>query len=501
MLNPCDARLQCKRIAVAMLLLAALPGAPCAADTKTFVPDGRLRPDDYTILMAVDARRPSALVPLHAGGHGKFPLTHWTAANQLLEWDVDVPCEDAYAVNVLVRHQDRQTLRLEVEAAAEHATGTLAADMHAWTRLPLDAALHLPAGKCRIALRANAEGPTATFQASVFSLELVRPPVRARLHAAALELRADTTWMQRCRYGLMCHWTSQSQPRSGAPLPYAEAVERFNVERFAQQAADTGAGFVVFTTAHAQQYFPAPLAALHGILPGRTANRDLVADLAAALGRHNIRLILYYHLGAASDPQWLAASGFWETDTRAFFDHWTAIVGEAGHRYGKRLAGWWFDDGAVTYYYRSAPWQRLATAAKAGYPARLVAFNPWDLPPPTEFHDLFCGEGFGDPSVGGLLRAGGDGHFHGGTYDGLQASACLITERDWGHFTLDRPIAPPRWNAPQLAALLNGFVACKNVPIFNLEITQDGQLSPATVEVFARAAKTLDQRPGERQNP
>jgi len=368
------------------------------------------------------------------------------------------------------------------------------ASLRGWTWRTLDGLLRLPAGQQRVLLRARSPDDTNSFNASVFSIELVRPAVRERLHLAALKLRSDTRWFQKCRYGLMCHWTSESFPRHGKCKPYDQAVREFDVEGFAGQVQQTGAGFVVFTTSHAQHFFPAPLESLDQVLPGRTARRDLVADLADALGRRGVKLFLYYHLGASSDPAWLKATGFWETDTSRLFNNWTAMISEAGQRYGDRLAGWWFDDGAISYYYRSAPWERLATAAKAGHPRRLVAFNPWELPSPTEFQDYFCGEGNADPGTGGLVAIGGNGRISSGPHQGLQACATLITEHDWVHARKDTEIGPPKWNAPQLAALLREFISRKNVPIFNLEIYQEGALSPKSVELFRQAATQLPPR-------
>ena len=96
-------------------------------------------------------------------------------------------------------------------------------------------------------------------------------------------------------------------------------------------------------------------------------------------------------------PDWLKASGFWETDTTKFFNNWKSIIAEAGERYGDKLAGWWFDDGTTNYYYRSAPWESLAKAAKAGNPQRLVSFNAWEMNNPTRFHDYCTGEACYDP--------------------------------------------------------------------------------------------------------
>ncbi|MFO1524106.1 MAG: hypothetical protein U1G05_19190 [Kiritimatiellia bacterium] len=43
-------------------------------------------------------------------------------------------------------------------------------------------------------------------------------------------------------------------------------MDAFDAEAFAERMARTGAGFVVFTTSHAEQMFPAPLASLDAVL-------------------------------------------------------------------------------------------------------------------------------------------------------------------------------------------------------------------------------------------
>ncbi len=460
-----------------------------SASSNSFVPDFKIKEDDYTVLMAADATQPPGVKLFQAGAHGKFHVTDWTRPEQHFHWDVMVPHEDTYALNVLMRQHGNQPLIVEVSGAGQTLNNTVPTTTPGWTRYALGGTLRLPSGQQRLMLRAHAINETNSFNASVLSIELVRPAVREQLHAAAMKLRADTRWFQECRYGLMCHWTSQSFPRCGERKPYADAVQDFDVERFASQVKETGAGFVVFTTSHAQHFFPAPLKSLDGILAGRTAKRDLVAELAEALQQRGVRLFLYYHLGASSDPAWLDATGFWETDTSRLFTHWIAMIEEIGLRYGNKLAGWWFDDGAVNYYYRSAPWQRLATAAKAGHPGRLVAFNPWELPSPTEFQDYYCGEGNADPTVQGGLKPFDHGHISGGAYAGLQASAALLMEDDWLHTKRDTEIGLPRQTVSQLADLLGRFAVLKNVPILNCEIYQEGSLSPTTVQLIQAAAR------------
>jgi len=455
-------------------------------------PGFRIEPHDYTVLMAVDAKLSDGLKPFQPGGHGKFFVQGWRRPEQTASWRVAAAEAADYAAQVLVCRQSGAPLRIEVACGGDRLAATLAPEALRWQRVPLAGLLRLGPGPAEITLRLSAADGADSFDAQVHAVELVRPAVREALHERALRLRADTTWFQQAQYGIMVHWTSESVPLCGTPKPYGQAVAAFDVEAFAEQMKQTGAGFVVFTTSHAFQYFPAPLASLDKILPGRTSARDLVADLSDALARRGLKLMLYYHLGAGSDAAWLKASGFREADATRFFDNWQAIISEVGERYGDKVAGWWFDDGAVTYYGRSAPWERLCRSAKAGFPQRLVGFNAWELNSPTEFQDFFTGEGFQEPQgYNRLLTPACNGRYASGTHQGLQASATLIAEREWVHTRRDTPPSGPTWDVRELTGLLKAFGALKNVPIFNLEITQDGQLSPQSLELFKAAAANL----------
>jgi hypothetical protein len=473
-----------------MLLLIAPPMGHAASPNR-FVPDFQVRPDDYTILMAVDGQLSDGLTAYQPASHGKFYVEGWKHNRQIATWRVTVPAAADYAVRVSLSCRSAGPLRIEVSAGHSWASAVYKANGGRWMRQELNGLLHLPAGVQEITLRLISNAGAGDFDARVQSVELVQPLVRRNLHEAALKLRADTRWFQQAKYGFMFTWTSQTFPRQGDPKPYADAVRDFNVEALADQVHQAGAGFVVMATSHAFQYFPAPIQALDNILPGRTSQRDLVADLADALTKRGIRLMLYYHLGASDDPEWLNACGFWETDTHKFFGNWQSIIGEAGRRYGKKLAGWWFDDGAISYYYRNAPWEQLTRTAKEGNPQRLVGYNSWVLPSATEFQDFHCGENDADPTGAGALAVGGNGRYTAGPYLGLQAAATLVTESDWGHFAKDSPIANPRWSAPAMAGILRNFSARSNVPIFNLEIYQDGTLSPASIAMFHAARNIL----------
>jgi len=361
-------------------------------------------------------------------------------------------------------------------------------ERYRWRRQTFPGVLRLKPGPQTITLGAADVAGNGNFDLALWSIELVKPGVHERLHTAALRQRVDPSEFRKLRYGFMVHWTPESWPRHGERKPYGEAVRDFDVEGFADQVKQAGGGFVFLVTAHALQYLPAPIKALDRILPGRTTSRDLIADLAAALNRRGIRLMLYYHLGASADPEWLKATGFWDADTTRFWNNWESIVTELGTRYGDRVGGWWFDDGTVNYYYRSPDWERLNKAAHAGNANRMVAFNRWLWPAATEFQDFDDCEMCMDSTGNGWLAEGGDGRSTDGQAAGFPAAATLITEGDWLHGKKDTDVGPPRWTAEQMRRYLRDFLSRKSVPIFNLEIYQEGRVSQATVEMFAKAA-------------
>ena len=457
-----------------------------------FVSDNVIKPDDYTVLVAQDGMLSEGIKPVQKEDHRKFHVGGWKNSTQQISWEVTVPSAGNYEVNVLLEHKSPEPFIVEV-LSGNFVTSRIS-DFSAtqqWSRLRLNGTLRLIEGKQTIVLKMKPCRLDEEFDVSVYSIELVLPEVRERLSKAAMSVRSDCEWFRKAKYGLMFHWVPGVFPKSGDPKPYAEAVRDFNVSAFVDQVVQTGAGFVTITTSHGRHYFPAPLKSLDSILPGRTAQRDLISDLADALGKHGIKLMLYYHLGANSDPEWQTATGFWDPDTDRFFGNWMKMMTEIGNRYGDKVAGFWFDDGSMNYSFRSPSWEALARAAKAGYPQRIIAFNPWVHPSPTEFQDYYTGEMNWDPTVQGTLHYGDNGIISEGLYKGLQASSALIMEDDWAHSIKNTEIPPPGIDAEKLARTIQQFGALKNVPMFNLEIYEDGTMSPKTINVFRDACKLL----------
>jgi Alpha-L-fucosidase len=189
----------------------------------------------------------------------------------------------------------------------------------------------------------------------VFAIEIVRPAALSKMGRDARHLKSSTDWMVQGKYGIMIHWVPESYSLYGdtpAWKRYEQAVNQFDVEAFADMVGKTGAAWVVFTTTHGKYFFPGPLHTLDAVLPGRTCHRDLIGEIADALERRHIRLMLYFHPGPGptEDPEWARAAGISPVDDAKNIDIMLRMYREIGHRYGTRLAGWFIDGGSAYYW-------------------------------------------------------------------------------------------------------------------------------------------------------
>ena len=443
-----------------------------------------LNAQDRTVLMGAFAESTGALKIADVGLGKVGWIENWKTESQSLTWTIAVPFPAEYRLSALAEGP-AEGAEITIEVAGRATTVSFGRD---WDRIAAGV-FSLPAGQQTIIVRSPSHPTIAKF----FSLEFVRPPIAARLSSEAATLAAGTAWLIADRYGLMFHWTSQTKPRHGIAKSYQQAVQDFDVEQFANSVQLTGARHVVFTTSHAEFYFPAPNEIIDSILPGRTCKRDLVGELADALAARGIKLLLYYHPGH-DDLAWWTRTHFAENDKAAFFNQWCSIVSSIGRRYGKRVAGFWFDDAIFTYYPFNPPWQAMTKAAKTGNPERLVIYNSWILPRVSEFYEVFAGEASFSRDVingYGYLPIGASGKFVAGPQKGLQGHITTVLEADWGHFQTDTPIGPLRFSPETMLAKIRDCIARKNVPSFDLEIYQDGSVAPEAVEMFKTVRAAL----------
>lgn len=458
-------------ICASALLALAAPTAKAAALT----------------LHATHAREHPGLKVFQASAFAAFHLSGELAEAPMLRWNLQIPETGNYRIRVLARCEGGGIFPRIRTSTGEESTGA-APLPRSWDRLeagvlPLTRGLNL--------IELHFKGPARPEgRVDVQALELSRAEESERDEKRATAARADARWLRQAGFGVMLHWTRESAAFNGTAKPYARAVAELDTAALARRLGPTGAGFVVFTTAHAYQDFPAPLASLEAALPGRTTKRDLVADLATALKQQGMSLMLYHNPGTAQDAAWTKAGGLAEPEGGRQFELWRAIIKEAGDRYGEQLAGWWFDDGATRLYPRNAPWESLHRAARAGHPARLVGFNPWEFASVTDWQDFDCGEGLRDPrGREGRLPANGDGIYRSSSRKGQQATACVMLEDGWLHRESGRLPSPPTWSEAGLRDFLSRSRQSGLVPILNLKITQEGLMNDASLELVRRAAQ------------
>jgi hypothetical protein len=444
-----------------------------------------IRTDDSTILMGVDAVRQGGIKPIDMGPGKTGWVESWSSENESLTWTAHTAREGKYTVSAIL---ESSGVDCAVEVSVDSERLNAPCGKRRWNKVTLGT-VQLAAGSRRIQFRSTGSTPLGKF----FSLELVTPDAEANLARLSQEQASSTDWMVAAKYGLMFHWTSQSKPREGAPKPYCDAVHDFDVNRFADMVSQMGAGFVVFTTSHAGFYFPGPAPAIDAILPGRTCQRDLVRDLARALGTHNIKLELYFHPGHDDNNWWLRTH--FNEDKAAYFDLWCKIISQIGQQYGDQLAGFWFDDAAFTYYPFNAPWQKMTAAAKTGNANRVIAYNSWILPKLNDFYEVFAGENtFSTQMIDGddFLPIGGTGRFTGGPQQGLQGQITAIVNGDWGHFKTDASIDPPQYSADVMVEKIEDSMRRRNVPLLDVEVYQDGTISLETFQMFQAVSREIN---------
>lgn len=306
---------------------------------------------------------------------------------------------------------------------------------------------------------------------------------------------ANTDWMDG-NFGISIHWTAQSVPLHGAPKTYEQAVADFDVPSFVKTLKEINAKHLIFITSHGKPNLPMPNPVLDMFLPGLTTSRDLLGELAEALEKAEIDLIVYYnHCCARKNIEWKRRIGYAEGNLDLFAARICMIVEYIARRYGKRIKGWWFDscyeldDSCPTEKRVSTdlngwrfPWEALTEAAKTGNPNAAVAYNSGENRNHlyTSHQDYSAGE-ITDLSS---LPAGpydsftqGDLHTH--------RWFCADLKR-WVHNVPETPFAHPRFEDKELEAFLNSYLERGAMMTLNVEIDQDGILNPETLAQIRR---------------
>jgi hypothetical protein len=311
--------------------------------------------------------------------------------------------------------------------------------------------------------------------------------------------RADARWFAACPFGVSTHWTALSQAVHPADWrPFPETVAKFNVERFADRIADSGASYLIFTSCHALQWLAGPCEAIERVLAGRTNKRDMVGELARACRQRNVHLILYYNHSCnhGDDPDWEHAVGYHESDKSRLVSNLFGIVRELGQRHGELVKAWWFDScssldnhgpkwgkTAIPEEYRF-PWIEWVAAAKSGYAERLVTLSPGMMRyyMYTDHQDYEWGEA-------NDLIAVPAAQF---TPDGLQAHRWVCLDNTgWVHSGYNQGLAPARFVLEHLVQYVQ-TAHRYSVPVtFNIDVDRNGEFLPETIQLLKEIRKQV----------
>ncbi len=309
------------------------------------------------------------------------------------------------------------------------------------------------------------------------------------LPASAQERAA---WMKQARWGVMTHflaeWIAPEAHRSVEA--WNQLIDNFDAEGLAKQLESVGAGYHLLTIGQNSGFYISPNATydrLVGNQPSKCSRRDLVADVSAGLQKRGIKLMVYLPSGAPARDSVAIKALEWRNGpypNREFQLKWEQVIREWSQRWGKKIAGWWFDG---CYFpnsmYRSPEppsFASLAAAARAGNPASVVAFNPgvvYRIISVSPFEDYTAGE-IDQPDRLTIRRASE------GKVDGAQIQVLSYLGKTWGQ-------GDPRFSVEQIITWSRNVTGQGGVVTWDVPIQPSGLISPPFVDQLTAVGKAL----------
>lgn len=168
------------------------------------------------------------------------------------------------------------------------------------------------------------------------------------------------------KYGIFSHYTYASTGTGDVN----EAANAFNATQFANDVAEAGAQYVVWTAWHSNTIplFPNQTLPNYG-WPGRYSQRDTVSDMIDAVRAKGIRVILYTH------PYQPITSPL-STHNNFINDLYSEVM----DRYGSRIDGLWIDENQINADQDSlVDYKRLMATIKERNPDMVTMQNGWQL--------------------------------------------------------------------------------------------------------------------------
>ncbi|MGJ8634333.1 MAG: alpha-L-fucosidase [Luteolibacter sp.] len=400
--------LNSRRIASVVIVSMVGVMAPVFAEAEESAPIKafELSPEKVTAMIASRGEIGGEAKPHFRSGNVVYKFED---AEDTVTWKVEIPEDGDYVVDVLFSGKNQKLLEVssgESVLSAPSIVPTWEGRPYFW-RQELPGVLELKAGENEVTFRIpNAEpipnrdddsprfGQGMTENFHLFSIELGTAEARKGQLERAKEIRGDSSWMVDGKYGIFVHWSARSRSFQGDKQRadwFQESVRLFDVDVFADAVERTGAAWITFTTTHQGFYWPGPNAAIDKVAPGRTSERDLLGEIIDALDKRGIRTLFYLHTGYNGyDPEvWREALGANELDTSRFSDNIEAILRECSLRYGDKLMGFGYMDGALAWDYPLNPdWEGWARAIKAGNPDAVVGLSTNRGPMVSPFSEL-----------------------------------------------------------------------------------------------------------------
>jgi hypothetical protein len=316
-------------------------------------------------------------------------------------------------------------------------------------------------------------------------LALAAAPCVTRAQSSPPPERA--AWMKSARWGVMSHyladWRERTDQENRGIEHWNNLIDHFDVEKLADQLKFVGASYYLISIGQNSGYYLAPNPTydkLTGIAPSKLSRRDLVADLAAALGKRGIKLMVYLPSGAPGGDRAARTALKWENGPGAFPNiefqkNWEAVIRDWSLRWGDKVAGWWFDGcyWPNTMYRRAeAPnFASFAAAARAGNPQSAVAFNPgviYRTVSITPEEDYIAGE-IDKPELWTPKRNVD------GKIDGVQIHVLSYLGEKWG-------MGAPRFSNQDAVSFSQKVIAVDGAITWDTPTQKDGTFAPEFID-------------------
>jgi hypothetical protein len=303
----------------------------------------------------------------------------------------------------------------------------------------------------------------------------------------------EIDWMQKGPFGLMVHWSEATAPRPGEPVieDWNEKVDAFPVEKFCDEIAATGAGWLIFPIGHSSSsgVYCSPNAVIEDLIPGHCSNRDLFKEIAEGITQRGMRMIAYISSSCSGEPL-RKALGWYEseTDKSAFQKRYAKVIREWSEQMGPLVSGWWFDgsyEGTRTDFkygnerYEGSGW---GEAVRAGNAESVYCLNPGSntFQYCIEDEDYLAGE-TGDLRVRPGRPLVGDKQWH----------ALVWIDCFWQVTEPGEAVPAPKFFDPELHGYLKRCHDNKGAVTLNIGIYQDGSLAEQTVAQVTRMAELM----------